>query len=72
MWIVLELYHLDVMYYVLIAAQCTVAFILTIIAFQILTNHEYDTSFPIYPSFSKLWDLDKYLSILGLCLLFMV
>ena len=36
-------FHLDVMYYVLIVAQCTMAFILTIIAFQILTNHEYDT-----------------------------
>jgi hypothetical protein len=38
-------FHLDVMYYVLIAAQCTMAFILTIVAFQILTNHEYNIYF---------------------------
>ena len=36
-------FHLDIMYYVLIVAQCTMAFILTIIVFQILTNHEYNT-----------------------------
>jgi hypothetical protein len=42
-------FHLDVMYYVLIAAQCTMAFILTIVAFQILTNHEYNIHFLYIP-----------------------
>ena len=36
-------FHLDVMYYVLIVAQCTMAFILAIIAFQMIIYHEYET-----------------------------
>ena len=44
-----RVFHLDVMYYVLIAAQCTMAFILTIVAFQILTNQEYNIHFLYIP-----------------------
>ena len=65
-------FHLDVMYYVLIAAQCTMAFILTIIAFQILTNHEYNTHFLYIPHLVNYGIWISILSILGLCLLFMV